>query len=110
MSKKKGTNATIAVRQQAALEYRVSGFTYRQIAAQLGVSEKTAYYDVQGSIDNIEAIKSEKAEQIREMELIRLDRMLGLDAAIQVKQEIAANDGKPFVFTMQFNHDADLNK
>jgi hypothetical protein len=136
MSKKKGTNATVAVRQQAALEYRISGFTYRQIASQLGVSEKTAYYDVQGSIDNIEAIKSAKAEQIREMELMRLDRMtaalnkaanagdvraigqqvrimerrskmLGLDAAIQVKQEIAANDGKPFVFTMQFNNDAD---
>ena len=129
---KKGNNAAMAVRQQAALEYRISGFTYRQIAAHLGVSEKTAYYDVQGSIDAIEDIKADRAERIREMELLRLDRMtaalntaanagdiraigqqvrimerraklLGLDAAIQIKQEVAAIDGKPFVFTMQFD-------
>ena len=133
---KKGKNAKMAVRQQAALEYRISGFTYRQIGAHLGVSEKTAYYDVQDSIDAIEDIKADRAERIREMELLRLDRMtaalnaaantgdipaigqqvrimerraklLGLDAATQIKQEVGPIDGKPFVFTMKFNSNDD---
>ena len=132
---KKGTNAAAAVRQRAALEYRLGGFSYREIGAQLGVSGKTAYYDVQNSIAEIEAIKADKAEQLIVIEQLKLDRLeallnksantgdvkailakvriqerraklLGLDAAIQVKQEIAASsDGKPFIFTMKFNAD-----
>jgi hypothetical protein len=133
---KKGTNAQAVIRQQAALEYRLGGFSYRDIGAQLGVSGKTAYYDVQNSIAEIEAVKSERAEQLIVIEQLKLDRMeallnkaantgdvkailakvriqerraklLGLDAAIQVKQEVSGLDGKPFVFTMKFNSDND---
>lgn len=133
---KKGTNAQAVVRQQAALEYRLGGFSYRDIGAQLGVSGKTAYYDVQNSIAEIEAVKSERAEELIVIEQLKLDRMeallnkaantgdvkailakvriqerraklLGLDAAIQVKQEVSGSDGKPFVFTMKFNSDND---
>ena len=133
---KKGTNAQAVIRQQAALEYRLGGFSYRDIGAQLGVSGKTAYYDVQNSIAEIESVKSERAEQLIVIEQLKLDRMeallnkaantgdvkailakvriqerraklLGLDAAIQVKQEVSGSDGKPFVFTMKFNSDND---
>ncbi len=133
---KKGTNAQAVIRQQAALEYRLGGFSYRDIGAQLGVSGKTAYYDVQNSIAEIEAVKSERAEQLIVIEQLKLDRMeallnksantgdvkailakvriqerraklLGLDAAIQVKQEVSGSDGKPFVFTMKFNDEDD---
>ncbi len=133
---KKGTNAQAVIRQQAALEYRLGGFSYRDIGAQLGVSGKTAYYDVQNSIAEIEAVKSERAEQLIVIEQLKLDRMeallnksantgdvkailakvriqerraklLGLDAAIQVKQEVSGSDGKPFVFTMKFNGEDD---
>lgn len=133
---KKGTNAQAVIRQQAALEYRLGGFSYRDIGAQLGVSGKTAYYDVQNSIAEIEAVKSERAEELIVIEQLKLDRMeallnkaantgdvkailakvriqerraklLGLDAAIQVKQEVSGSDGKPFVFTMKFNSDND---
>jgi hypothetical protein len=45
-----GEDAKRLARAQQALDLRIAGATYRQIAAQLAVNERTAYYDVQQAL------------------------------------------------------------
>ena len=54
---------------------RILGATYRQIAAQLGVNERTAYYDVQEALGSLDAVVKQKAERLRDLEAARLDRL-----------------------------------
>ena len=75
MGSPKGHEAVKAVRQQRALDMRMLGFSYRAIAKDCGVTEGTSYSDVQSAIASLDVIKKDKAERIRELELIRLDHM-----------------------------------
>ena len=80
---KKGQHAKKALRQNAALELRMLGLSYRAIATDCGVNESTAYSDVQNAIGLLDNIRREKAEQYRTLELLRLDAMtLSLNAKI----------------------------
>jgi hypothetical protein len=65
-----------AERRVQALILRKAGASYRAIAAQLGVSPKQAYCDVTHELDKIYKQASELAEQVRTLELERLDGML----------------------------------
>jgi hypothetical protein len=56
-----------------ALDLRIAGATYRQIAAQLDVSEYTAYQDVQEELGRLDAVATKKAERLRDLEARRLD-------------------------------------
>jgi hypothetical protein len=56
-----------------ALELRIAGATYRQIGRQLGVTDKTAFYDVQKELGSLDALVKRKAERLRELEARRLD-------------------------------------
>ena len=67
-----GEDAAKRDRAVKALDLRIGGATYRQIGAHLGVSECTAYHDVQ---DELDAIGKEKAERLRELEIQRLDAL-----------------------------------
>lgn len=62
-----------AERRKTALDLRREGLSYRRIAALMGRDLKGVYEDVQAAIA---AIPAESAEQVRAMELERLDRML----------------------------------
>ena len=75
MGSPKGHEAVKAVRQQRALDMRMLGFSYRAIAKVCKVTEGTSYSDVQSAIASLDAIKKDKAERLRELELIRLDHM-----------------------------------
>ena len=71
----RGEDANKRARAANALELRIAGATYRQIAAQLGVSEKAAYYDVQDELARLDPIITGRAERLRELENARLDRL-----------------------------------
>jgi hypothetical protein len=76
---KPGDKEARRTRQRQALELRLAGADYRQIGVQLGVSMKTAFYDVQTELNRGEALARKNAEKLREIELARCDKMtLGL--------------------------------
>jgi hypothetical protein len=70
-----GDDAKRRERAQKALDLRIVGATYRQIAAQLAVNERTAYYDVQHELASLDAVITQKAERLRDLEAARLDRL-----------------------------------
>jgi DNA-binding CsgD family transcriptional regulator len=79
-----GKDAAKRDRAIKALELRIAGATYRQIGAQLGVSECTAYHDVQEELGRLDTIGKEKAERLRELEARRLDALtIALAPALQ---------------------------
>ena len=65
----------IQQRRLRALDLRKAGYTYRQIGEECGVSHKTAYTDVAGAMSDLASIELEKADDLRRMELQRLDGM-----------------------------------
>jgi hypothetical protein len=68
-----GEDAAKRNRAVKALDFRIGGATYRQIAAQLDVSESTAYEDVQDELGRLDTVATKKAERLRELEARRLD-------------------------------------
>lgn len=70
-----GTDAIIAQRRLRALELRAAGASYRAIGAQLRVSGKTAYEDVQAVLAELSAQTFASADEYRTMELERLDAL-----------------------------------
>jgi DNA-binding CsgD family transcriptional regulator len=80
-----GEDAATRERAVKALELRIAGGTYRQIGAQLGVSEKTAYYDVQTELGRLDAVAKQRAERLRDLEARRLDMLtVALAAGIRM--------------------------
>lgn len=63
-------------RQIRAFELRKAGQSYRTIAAQLGVSVRTAYDDIQDVTQQLNTQLREEAEQLRAIEVERLDTLL----------------------------------
>ena len=63
----------IAVRRAKSLELRVAGASYSQIAREQGVSKDTAWSDVQAELTDLREITKKLAEELRELELRRLD-------------------------------------
>lgn len=58
-----------------ALELRAGGASYRQIADVLGVSRASAWRIVTRGLDELTAKCAEKAEQVKALELVRMDAM-----------------------------------
>ncbi|KKN34261.1 hypothetical protein LCGC14_0795600 [marine sediment metagenome] len=71
-----GHDALVVERRSSALRLRIGGARYRQIATELNVSLDTAWHDVQDSIAETNALSTEHAEELRAVELERLDRYL----------------------------------
>lgn len=66
-------SAEIAQRQIVALELRKSGYSYRRIAMQLNISLSQAWTDVTSELKRLSEISLESADELRQMELERLD-------------------------------------
>lgn len=62
-------------RAVTALKLRRAGFGYREIADQLGVSVGAAHKYVAKAMKQLNDLCAEEAEQIKQMELDRLDRL-----------------------------------
>lgn len=67
---------TIPERQALSLQLRSAGHDYRKIAEVLGVSVKTAYYDVQEGLGYLREHEKVLAEDVKAIHLTRLDLML----------------------------------
>ena len=63
----------ILERQLQALELRKGGFTYREIGKRLGVSHVQAHRDIQEELKHLASLRSESAEELRQLELEKLD-------------------------------------
>lgn len=129
-----GKKEAAAERRVKSLELRKAGASYRRIGDQLGISETMAYKDVQRCLTELRELQNHSAEELRTMELERLDmamlaiaaqvkaghlgaidrwirlaesrrRLLGLDAA--TKAEITGAGGGALTLNIQWTNDAD---
>jgi hypothetical protein len=80
---------TAAQRKEKALNYRKAGMTYRQIGEQLGVTFQAAYKMVIGALEDINDRIRENAEELRSLELERLDTLF----LAMYNQAIKGNQG-----------------
>lgn len=72
--KRKGLEAVTLARRPQALQLRIAGATYRQIAAQLKCNLALAYKAVQGALGELDDVTKGLAERHRDLELQRLER------------------------------------
>lgn len=80
--------ATIAPRKAEALELRKAGYSFRKIAERLQISVGQAFKDVNNELKELAAQRLDSAEELRELELERLDMWLAaLDPMVQVGNE-----------------------
>ena len=70
----------------------MAGFSYPEIAAQLGIAVGTAYKYVAGSIAKTKKEAAETADEIRAVEVARLDRMLAVLAPMVEEGNLHAVD------------------
>ena len=85
------TKLALRQRQRLALERRLAGETYQQIADALGYKSKCgAYKAVEGALREV---TREPAEAVRELELQRLDAMLATLWPLMQKGDIQALAG-----------------
>lgn len=68
--------AHVQARRIRALELRKSGYSYRTIADTLEVNVSTAYKDVQASLQVLRDLEVQQAEDVRGIEIERMDRLL----------------------------------
>ena len=64
------------INQKAALRLRASGLTYEAIGDELGVCQQTANRYVLEALAKLRAEAGEAAQEVRELESMRLDRLL----------------------------------
>lgn len=69
----RGEDAARRERAAKALDLRIAGASYRQIARQLDISLAAAYDDVQEELGRLDSLNGEKAERLRDIEARRLD-------------------------------------
>lgn len=62
--------------RQKALAMRIAGASYQQIGAALHITDTSAHRHVQKALERIDSKTAELAEQVRAMELKRLDALM----------------------------------
>ena len=90
-------------REEQSLTLRLAGATYRQIGNQLGITEQGAHAAVMRALKRQIKRMAEPAEEVRQLELERLDRLLvgvwrqatqgnqgAIDRALKIMQRRAA--------------------
>ena len=75
MARTKGPDPDAVERRNTALDMRSRGYSYTDIAKTLGVSRSTAHKYVTTELDKIREETRASAEQVRGLELSRLDRL-----------------------------------
>jgi len=78
MGRSKVDNRIVRGRQREieSLELRKAGLTYRQIGERLGITEQGAHAAVMRALRRLNERITEAAEEVRRLELERLDRLL----------------------------------
>jgi len=70
-----GTYENMADRQVRALQLRIAGLSYRAIAREMDISVATAHGDVMDALAELAEQQQANAEQLRALELERLDTL-----------------------------------
>ena len=83
------TNARTSLRRQQALELRLAGASYRQIAVRLGVSLPVAWRHLQAALHET---LEEPTQDVRQTELLRLDRLMMAHWPQAIGGDVAAAD------------------
>lgn len=95
MARTKKTEAEqidIGERRLQALELRKSGLSYRKIGARLDISHEQARQDIEAELKILAAERSDKAEELRQLELERLDKLTAaLDSWVEAGSHNAVN-------------------
>lgn len=78
--------------QARAVELRTQGWTYQRIADACGVSVSAAHQAVVRYLEETRAVSREAAEEVRRLELDRLDRMLASIGPKAEDGDLAAAD------------------
>jgi len=76
-------------KRNQALDLRLFGFTYQQIADKLGYTKQAAFKAISAALD---AIPRENADRLRALEVDRLDRMLAILAKRVTTGDLGAID------------------
>ena len=76
MAGHKGQSEKAAQRRIQSLQLRTAGFSYRQIGAQLGVSEAQAHRDVHRELGKLAEKTEGHAREYRQLELERVDALM----------------------------------
>lgn len=79
-------------REHDALELRTRGCTYDQISKALGITRQGAADCVKRALAALKSDTEEKAEEVRDLELRRLDKMLQIAEAAAEGGDLAAID------------------
>jgi DNA-binding CsgD family transcriptional regulator len=74
-----------------ALDLRKMGLSYREIAAQMGCHHTTVGNYLNQAMDEYKAEEKEKAEDVRELQLMRLDKMLAASWPLAMDGDPKAN-------------------
>lgn len=79
-----------------AIQLRIEGYNYREIAKMLGVSLGTAHTRVQAGLEAIREQKLESADELRRLELGRIDMLImRMVATLPKKEDGGADLTKP---------------
>jgi len=84
--------ALTAERKEKALLFRIGGKTFAEIGAALGISPQAAYKLVANALDDISQKTAENAEQLRRLEIERLDFMRNAIWGAVIKGDVVAVD------------------
>lgn len=91
-SKTSGRHLKTAERRRVAVLRRIGGDTYEQIGELLGVSRQAAYKLVKGALEELKTDTALNAEELRTLELERLEFMRRAIWAGVVKGDVQAVD------------------
>ncbi|APZ43848.1 hypothetical protein [Acidihalobacter ferrooxydans] len=80
------------MRRKEAVKLRLAGLSYRQIGDRLGISHVAALNHVRAVLDELRSETAETAEQIRRIELERLDCATALAMRMIDRGELAGID------------------
>ena len=75
-----------------AIQRRIAGHTYAQIGAEFGVTAARAYAVVSEHLDACRKEATERAEELRQIELERLDKLLAVVGPMAEAGDLAAVD------------------
>lgn len=79
-------------REHDALELRKKGWTYQKIAESLGISIQGASDCVKRALERLKTEVRESAEDVRQIELERLDKMLAIAESAAEAGDLSAID------------------
>src|SRR3954452_13686313 len=95
-------------RRAEALSYRIQGYTYRQIGKMLGLSHEAARNIIHRAINDLATSSAETAEEVRRIEIERLDMMVQkamqiMDSSEDPKVVLAAMDRLMSLSSLRFD-------